>query len=105
MRKRTQRVLLAALTVVFLVSGGMMLRQLRDYEAGKVTYEQAGSIAGLPDFSQWSWPEGSVSGGSSGEEAVPYVDPYADALAAMDFAALSMKQALLAALESPADRA
>ena len=88
MRKRTQKVLLAALTVVFLVSGGMMLRQLRDYEAGKVTYEQAGSIAGLPDFSQWSWPEGSVSGGSSGEEAVPYVDPYADALAAMDFAAL-----------------
>ena len=56
MRKRTQRVLLAALTVVFLVSSGMMLRQLRDYEAGKVTYEQAGSIAGLPDFSQWSWP-------------------------------------------------
>ena len=88
MRKRTQKVLLAALTVVFLVSGGMMLRQLRDYEAGKVTYEQAGSIAGLPDFSHWSWPEGSVSGGSSGEEAVPYVDPYADALAAMDFAAL-----------------
>ena len=51
MKKTTRRVLLAGLIAVFLVSGGMMLRQLGDYQQGDETYGSAESLAGLPDFS------------------------------------------------------
>ena len=90
MRKTTRRALLAALVLVFLVSAGMMLRQLRDYRQGEETYGSAESLAGLPDLSAISWPEefGSGSAGTVGEDGTPYVDPYADALRAMDFSAL-----------------
>ena len=89
MKRTTRRVLLAGLALVFLVSGGMMLRQLGDYQKGEETYGSAESLAGLPDLSALSWPEDTGSGSAAGEDpAVPYVDPYADALAAMDFAAL-----------------
>ena len=89
MKKTTRRVLLAVLIAVFLVSGGMMLRQLGDYQQGDETYGSAESLAGLPDFSAISWPEDTGSGSAAAQDpAVPYVDPYADALAAMDFAAL-----------------
>ena len=89
MKKSTRRVLLAALVAVFLVSGAMTLRQLGDYQKGEETYGSAESLAGLPDFSAISWPEESGSGSAAVQDpAVPYVDPYADALAAMDFAAL-----------------
>ena len=89
MKKTTRRVLLAVLIAVFLVSGGMMLRQLGDYQQGDETYGSAESLAGLPDFSAISWPEDTGSGSAAARDpAVPYVDPYADALAAMDFAAL-----------------
>lgn len=57
MKKTTRRVLLAVLIAVFLVSGGMMLRQLGDYQQGDETYGSAESLAGLPDFSAISWPE------------------------------------------------
>ena len=84
MKKTTRRVLLAVLIAVFLVSGGMMLRQLGDYQQGDETYGSAESLAGLPDFSAISWPEESGSGSAAAQDpAVPYVDPYADALAAM----------------------
>ena len=89
MKRTTRRVLLAGLALVFLVSGGMMLRQLGDYQKGEETYGSAESLAGLPDLSALSWPEDTGSGSAAGEDpAVPYVDPYADALATMDFAAL-----------------
>ena len=89
MKKTTRRILLGVLIAVFLVSGGMMLRQLGDYQKGEETYGSAESLAGLPDFSAISWPEESGSGSAAAEDpAVPYVDPYADALAAMDFTAL-----------------
>lgn len=89
MKRTTRRVLLAALVAVFLVSGAMTLRQLGDYQKGEETYGSAESLAGLPDFSAISWPEESGSGSAAAQDpAVPYVDPYADALAAMDFAAL-----------------
>ena len=89
MKRTTRRVLLAGLALVFLVSGGMMLRQLGDYQKGEETYGSAESLAGLPDLSALSWPEDTGSGSAAGEDpAVPYVDPYADTLAAMDFAAL-----------------
>ena len=89
MKKTTRRILLGVLIAVFLVSGGMMLRQLGDYRQGDETYGSAESLAGLPDFSAISWPESGGSGSAAAEDpAVPYVDPYADALAAMDFTAL-----------------
>lgn len=50
MKKTTRRVLLAVLIAVFLVSGGMMLRQLGDYQQGDETYGSAESLAGLRTF-------------------------------------------------------
>ena len=47
MKKTTRRVLLAVLIAVFLVSGGMMLRQLGDYQQGDETYGSAESLKGL----------------------------------------------------------
>ena len=65
MKKTTRRVLLAGLIAVFLVSGGMMLRQLGDYQQGDETYGSAESLAGLPDFSSISWPEAPGSGSAA----------------------------------------
>ena len=74
MKKTTRRVLLAVLIAVFLVSGGMMLRQLGDYQQGDETYGSAESLAGLPDFSAISWPEDTGSG-SAAYIAAPMAGP------------------------------
>ena len=89
MKKTPRRLLLAALLLIFLVSAAMMLRQLRDYRQGASDYSQAGNLVDLPDFSGLDLPTSSAASSSaSGDPAAPYVDPYADALRAMDFTAL-----------------
>ena len=87
MSKTMRRILLLLLPLVFLGSGAMLLRRLADYREGQQEYDEAGSMAGVPDFSDTELPP-LVTGEDSASGAEPYVDPYADALAAMDFSAL-----------------
>ena len=87
-------VLIVLLSLVFVGSGAMILRQLTAYQEGEELYNEAAEIVELPDFSlleqeevlpaQPSGPEGPAS---EKPQAV-YVDPYADLLKNMDFSAL-----------------
>ena len=99
----TRRVLTAVLTVALLGSlAGMGYRQLQ-YREGEKVYQEAEELVQLPDLEavtrQESQPpqtqeaasseEASQSAAASQEEPAPvYVDPYAQALADMDFVAL-----------------
>lgn len=93
MKKTVRRVALLLLAIVFLGSGTVLVRQMIQYQEGEETYAEAETLAGLPDFSQipgTDLSDGSASGAASGSAAPKpvYIDPYADALAAMDFTAL-----------------
>ena len=87
------------LLLVFLVSGTKVLLELLDYRRGEESYSEAEKLVELPDFSLLPTPAPVPSAGPSDSPtpagsdapvptATPYVDPYADALSAMDFAAL-----------------
>lgn len=87
MKRNIRRGILALLVIVFLISGGMVIRQLLTYKEGEEIYNEAAELAHLPDFST----VGEVP--SVGSQSVPapqtaYVDPYADLLKNMDFSAL-----------------
>jgi len=95
--KRVRKILIALLAVVFVGSAAVLIRQMIQYREGAETYSEAEELAGLPDFSEAgdaptassSAPDAASS--SSATTSVPktvYVDPYADALADMDFSAL-----------------
>ncbi|MET0017765.1 class B sortase [Oscillibacter sp.] len=95
--KRVRKILIALLAVVFVSSAAVLIRQMIQYREGEETYSEAEELAGLPDFSEAgdaptassSAPDAASS--SSATTSVPktvYVDPYADALADMDFSAL-----------------
>lgn len=106
--ERLKKYMVILLSIVLLVSVGNLLRELWDYRQGEETYGEAEKLVELPDFSLLPAPVSTptatpipVSAPSeSGEEPVPvesakpdptptpYVDPYADALSTMDFAAL-----------------
>ena len=81
--KKVRKTLIVLLAVVFLGSIGVLIRQLLQYREGAQTYSEAEELVGLPDFSEETVPPA-----SSSETGTTYVDPYADALAAMDFSAL-----------------
>ena len=83
LRKKVRIALIGILAAVFLGSGVMLARQAMQYQEGEETYSEAETLVGLPDFSASSTPADSPS-----ESGTVYVDPYADALAAMDFTAL-----------------
>ena len=99
MKKKLRTAAICVAAIVFLGSGAMVLYQQLQYRAASETYAEAEEMAGVPDLSGLSplppasWPEEpSVlpeedHSETPAEEPV-WVDPYADALAAMDFAAL-----------------
>ena len=95
--KKARKILIVLLAVVFVGSTGVLIRQLLQYREGAQTYSEAEELVGLPDFSDNPAPDASVSSSassssissaSSSEPKTIYIDPYADALAAMDFSAL-----------------
>lgn len=84
--KNVRKMLIALLAVVFVGSVAVLLRQLIQYREGAATYSEAEELAGLPDFTEEAAvPSASASASAPG---TVYVDPYADALSAMDFSAL-----------------
>lgn len=87
MKKLGKRgIVILVLAAVLLVSGGMVVRRLVEYRLGDQEYEQAQELVQLPDLDTIPQPDESQE--EPQEEQPVYVDPYADALAAMDFSAL-----------------
>ena len=98
-KPKIRKVLIALLGVVFLFSASMMLYQLFQYREADEIYEGAEELANAPDLSSLpdpseltdilaNTPQPDADGSASASAAEPYVDPYADALANMDFQAL-----------------
>lgn len=92
MKKKTRRIVMILLALVLLVSGSVVVDREVQYRQGEEDYADAANLAGLPDLSGIEVPPPAVIPPETedGEEppAEVWVDPYADALAAMDFAAL-----------------
>ena len=87
MKKLGKRgIVILVLAAVLLVSGGMVVRRLVEYRLGDQEYEDAQELVQLPDLDALPQPDQSQE--EPQEEQTVYVDPYADALAAMDFSAL-----------------
>jgi sortase B len=90
--KKVRKILIVLLAVVFVGSVVVLVRQMIQYREGAKTYSEAEKLAGLPDFSELeAAPSASASASafvSASASGTVYVDPYADALAAMDFSAL-----------------
>lgn len=76
------RLITGLLILVFVSSLSMVLYRGWEYWKGEQVYEEAESLADVPDFSALPQPE------EPAEESPASVDPYADALKEMDFAAL-----------------
>lgn len=82
MKKKTRKIIMILLVLVLLVSSGMVVSRQMQYSKGDEDYSAAADLVQLPDLSAIEMPY----------ETKPlepeWVDPYADALAAMDFTAL-----------------
>ena len=96
MKQKTRRILLALLSAVFLVSAGVLVYELAQYQKGDDAYSEAESLVDLPlppaaasDTAplDTTTEDGASTGEGAGERPV-YVDPYADSLRNMDFTAL-----------------
>ena len=84
MKRTLRRGLIILLALVFAGSLGMVIYRGIEYKEGQETYEEAAELVQLPDLSDLPEPTPEEP-----EESAPvYVDPYADALRNMDFAAL-----------------
>lgn len=103
MKKKTVRgILLVVLGLVFLGSAGMVIYNQIQYQEGDAAYAEAEELVELPDLSQFQEPvqqppleeteepvpKEAPAEEEPAEEQPVYVDPYADALRNMDFAAL-----------------
>ena len=101
MNRKIRAALIVLLAVVFVGSLVMFLRQIIQYREAAETYDEAKTLAELPDLSQIPLPKEEPETPPAVEEApadeLPadeepekpvYVDPYADALRNMDFEAL-----------------
>ena len=91
MKKKTRRIVMILLALVLIVSGSVVVSRQLQYRQGEEDYADAADLAGLPDLSEIEVPPPAViPPETEGEEppAEVWVDPYADALAAMDFTAL-----------------
>ncbi len=87
MKKKTRKILMVLLSLVLLVSGSVVVSREVQYRQGDEDYSDAADLAGLPDISEVP----PVTPPEQESEQPPqevWVDPYADALAAMDFTAL-----------------
>ena len=82
MKKKTRKIVMILLILVLLVSSGMVVSRRIQYGKGDKDYTDAAGLAQLPDLSAIQMPYET-------EPLEPeWVDPYADALSAMDFTAL-----------------
>ena len=105
MQKNPRRFLLVIFAGVFLLSSALLLRQTVDYRSGESVYDEAAALASAPNFpaiaeeelvtfEEEAVPlaalpeEITTDTAEPAKEEVVWVDPYADALAAMDFTAL-----------------
>ena len=92
MKRKTRRVLIALLALVFVGSLGMLIYRGMDYREGEEVYAEAETLVELPDLTDLPIPvvEGTepVPETPEAPEKPVYVDPYADALRNMDFTAL-----------------
>lgn len=94
MSPNIRKLLIAVLALALCVSVAMLVRQSFQYREGEAEYAEAQALAELPDLSDLEpvpAPEPSPAPEPQTEEpaeAPVYTDPYADALASMDFAAL-----------------
>lgn len=90
MSKKVRNIIIIALSLVLLVSGGMVVFELLQYKAGQDEYAKAEELAKLPDFSRITPApvETEQAQPDSSQPPVVYVDPYADELQNMDFSAL-----------------
>ena len=91
MRSNIRKLLIAVLALVLCVSAVMLIRQTLQYREGEAEYAEAEALVELPDLSQLEpapalEPEPEET--EEPEEKPVYIDPYAGALAAMDFTAL-----------------
>lgn len=92
MNKRVRMLLFLVFGAVFLYSAGRVAYSFIGYRQGANTYEQAESLANLPDFSQISLPEHRPEEPQPEEE--PPKDPrqvYLDALSAINMEGLREK--------------
>ena len=88
MKKKMKKILMVLLSLVLLVSGAMVVSHEVQYRQGDEDYAAAEELVALPDLSQIDI---SPVPPETEEETPPeevWVDPYADALSAMDFTAL-----------------
>ncbi len=92
MKKKTRRIVMVLLALVLLVSGSVVASREAQYRRGEEDYTDAAELVGLPDLSEIEPAPPVVVPPVTEEGEEPpvevWVDPYADALAAMDFAAL-----------------
>lgn len=91
MRPNIRKLLIAVLALVLCVSAVMLIRQTLQYREGEAEYAEAEALVELPDLSQLEpapAPEPEPEETEEPEEKPVYIDPYAGALAAMDFTAL-----------------
>ena len=97
MNKKLRKGLILLLGAVFVCSGALWVRQAIQYQQGDEVYQEAADLVELPDLTtvvpeQPEQPEDSSQSPDASaapeEEKPVWVDPYADALRNMDFAAL-----------------
>lgn len=92
MGSHIRKLLIAVLALVLCVSVGMLVRQTLQYREGEAEYAEAQALMELPELPDLE-PSPVPSPAPEPETEEPAalasaVDPYADALSAMDFAAL-----------------
>ena len=95
MKRKTRRILIALLSLVFVGSLGMLVYRGMDYREGEEIYAEAETLVELPDLTDLpvpvledTEPLPETPEAPETPEKPVYVDPYADVLRNMDFTAL-----------------
>lgn len=88
MKRKIRRGLIVLLALIFVGSLGMVIYRTMEYKEGEEIYAEAAELVQLPDLSDLPDPVLEETVETEETDAPVYVDPYADALRNMDFAAL-----------------
>ena len=88
MKRKIRRGLMVLLALIFAGSLGMVIYRTMEYKEGEEIYAEAAELVQLPDLSDLPDPVLEETEETEEADAPVYVDPYADALRNMDFAAL-----------------